>query len=163
MTLTSVTSGKVRRSFLLLLPFLTDGPVPVAGPLLQNHKVPHHYLPVKYNNLISKLRDDIYVARYNQIDTSKYVLNTSKRYEANEAMEYKLIHGERKEYYESARCMYMFVHFVHFVYRTGQNKLLKNMSKLRATTSRRRRGSRSSEETDRALDSGVPLRPTWAI
>jgi len=37
------------------------------------------------------------------------------------------------------------------------------MSKLRATTSRRRRGSRSSEETDRALDSGIPLRPTWAI
>ena len=33
-TLTStVTSSKVRRSVLLLLPFLTDGPVPVAGPV----------------------------------------------------------------------------------------------------------------------------------
>ncbi|KYN05569.1 hypothetical protein ALC62_03487 [Cyphomyrmex costatus] len=39
---------------------------------------------------------------------------------------------------------------------------LKNKSELRAATRRRRRGSRSSEETDRALDPGIPSRPTWA-
>lgn len=62
-------------------------------------------------------------------------------------------------------CMYTFVHFVHSVHRSiVPGKTLKKMNKLRvsATTSRRRRGSRSSEETDRALDPGIPLRPTWA-
>ncbi|KYQ48527.1 hypothetical protein ALC60_12433, partial [Trachymyrmex zeteki] len=147
-TLTStVTSSKVRRSVLLLLPFLTDGPVPVAGPVWRRKH--DSYNPLLYNLF------DIALVKSFCLFVTLYILVTIARS--------KLIFNIFRITCFSLLPGYMYNHSVSLVLTSHQKRIaLKNMNKLRAATRRRRRGSRSSEETDRALDPGIPSRPTWA-